>query len=67
MLNPLWCARRGPENRRPAGTGAPRDAPPPYGRGSIFYATDRLGARDPSIFGFALRRHADLYMSELQV
>lgn len=34
--------------------------------GSIFYATDRLGARDPSIFGFALRRHADLYMSELQ-
>jgi HAD superfamily 5'-nucleotidase-like hydrolase len=35
--------------------------------GSVFHADNSNdGTRDPSLFGFALRRHADLYMSELQ-
>ena len=34
--------------------------------GSVFHATHPTsGARDPSLFGFALRRHADLYMPRL--
>ena len=35
--------------------------------GSVFHTTHpESGARDASLFGFALRRHADIYMSELQ-
>lgn len=35
--------------------------------GSVFHADDyRDGTRELSLFGFALRRHADVYMSELQ-
>ena len=34
--------------------------------GSVFHASGRDGVREPSLFGFALRRHSDLYMSQLQ-
>ena len=34
--------------------------------GSVFHAQHGDGSVDASLFGFALKRHSDLYMSQLQ-